>query len=462
MKLFFLTLFIVSCSIINAQEKSDTTFVPKSTYKKKVLDNVEVNFLFSNYVQHGNHAAVTGGVGDEKLTDNTPTILVNIPLNDDDVLSVDFGVDVTTSASTNQINPFPASKATAAKSSWVTKSGIASGSSSGIITTRASGGGGVIVGGVLIPSAGNPNHKRTHGVIGYNSTSDNRSFTWGADGSFSTEKGYKSMGFGFQLRKSFNDDNSEFNLNSKAYLDHINPIYPGEFRVSEGLSPSVGFKLLDVTYRNSFSSALSFSQILNKRMQFSLNADIIYQQGLLSSNYQRVYFKDKPIVTYNGIELAHDIERLPSTRIKHPIGLRFNYFVSDFLILRTFYRHYTDNWGVNANTYDIQVPLKFSPSVTFYPMFRYHSQQQAKYFAPKSQHLSTELFYTSDYDLSTFNSSQYGFGLTIAPPLGIFKFESSDEGDPVRFKSVDLRYNYYNRTDGLTAGIITFDTEFTF
>ncbi|NDK18686.1 MAG: DUF3570 domain-containing protein, partial [Zetaproteobacteria bacterium] len=128
----------------------------------------------------------------------------------------------------------------------------------------------------------------------------------------------------------------------------------------------------------------------------------------------------------------------------------------------TFYRHYSDDWGVSANTYDIQIPLKISPSFTMYPMFRHHSQLQARYFAPKSQHLSTELFYTSDYDLSTFNSSQYGMGFTIAPPLGIFNLDTSNDRKRFRFKSFDIRYNYYSRTDGLDANILSLNAQFSF
>ncbi len=434
-----------------SQTKKDSTKVTKTSFKKKVLDNVEVNFLYSNYLQNGNHGAVTGGTGDENLTDNTPAILISIPLNDDDVLNIDFGVDVTTSASTDQINPFGVS--TSGGGGDDDKIGDTSNRSNKIIATSASSGGG---------GDDQPLHTRAHGVVAYSHTSDNRSFTWGLDGTFSSEQGYRSLGFGAQLRKSFNDENSEFNVSSKAYFDKIDLIYPGEFRPSEGLEPSVGFKLLDLTHRNTISASVSFSQVLTKRLQISLVADIIYQEGLLSTNYQRVYFKDKPLVSVNNFNLAHDIERLPSKRTKHPYGARLNYYVNDYVILRTFYRHYTDDWGVSADTYDVQVPIKLSESFTIFPMYRYHSQQQAKYFAPYRAHLSTESLYTSDYDLSTFNSSQYGMGLTIAPPLGIFKFNTSNNDDKVRFKSFDLRYNYYSRSDGLDANIFSLSAKFTF
>ena len=57
-----------------------------STYKKRVLETTEVDFLSSYYSQQGNNASVTGGIGDEKLTDVTPTIIISLPLNEDDVL----------------------------------------------------------------------------------------------------------------------------------------------------------------------------------------------------------------------------------------------------------------------------------------------------------------------------------------------------------------------------------------
>jgi len=377
--------------------------------------------------------------------------LMNVPFNEDDVFSVDFGVDFTTSASTDQINPFAV--ATSGGGEGDDKNGNTGNKSATFLKTSASSGGG---------GDDKPAHARAHGNLTYTHTSDNRTFSWGADGAFSSEQGYRSVGIGAVMRKSFNDENSEINLNAKAYFDNIDLIYPGEFRVSEGLSPSVGFKPLNINHRNSFSAALSFSQILNKRMQIAFNADIIYQQGLLSTNYQRVYFKDKPVKTVKNTNLAHDIERLPSTRTKHPFGMRFNYAVSDNIILRTFYRHYTDDWGVSANTYDIQVPLKLSAAFTMYPMYRHHAQQQSKYIAPYRAHLSTESLYTSDYDLSTFNSSQYGMGFTIAPPFGIFKLDTTHKGKSVRFKSFDLRYNYYSRSDGLSANIITLNAQFSF
>jgi hypothetical protein len=64
-------------------------------------------------------------------------------------------------------------------------------------------------------------------------------------------------------------------------------------------------------------------------------------------------------------------------------------------------------------------------------------------------HLSTEEFYTSDYDLSQFHSNQLGFGFNytdIFTSFNIWKFG---------LKSFDFRYANYNRSDGLTANIFS-------
>jgi len=102
MKNILVIILLLSGFISQAQQASDSI----QTYKKRVLETTEVDFLASYYTQDGNNAAVSGGIGTEKLTDVTPTIVVSIPLNDDDVLTIDGGVSAYTSASSSNINPF--------------------------------------------------------------------------------------------------------------------------------------------------------------------------------------------------------------------------------------------------------------------------------------------------------------------------------------------------------------------
>ena len=101
MKFPIIVLLLLITASVFSQEK-DTTAV----FKKRVLENTEVDFLASYYKQDGIHSAVSGGIGSEKLTDLTSNIVVAMPMNDDDVLTIDVGISAYTSASSSNINPF--------------------------------------------------------------------------------------------------------------------------------------------------------------------------------------------------------------------------------------------------------------------------------------------------------------------------------------------------------------------
>ena len=89
----FILLFITSFGFAQVNDSTQVN------YKKRVLESIEVDFLMSYYKQDGIHSAVSGGKGMEELTDITPTIVVAVPLNDDDVLTVDMGISAYSSAS---------------------------------------------------------------------------------------------------------------------------------------------------------------------------------------------------------------------------------------------------------------------------------------------------------------------------------------------------------------------------
>ena len=130
-------------------------------------------------------------------------------------------------------------------------------------------------------------------------------------------------------------------------------------------------------------------------------------------------------------------------------GGRLNYYFNEMVVIRTYYRYYFDNWGMTSHTGNIELPIKLSDQFTVYPTYRYYTQTAIDYFAPYEEHLSTEMYYTSDYDLSAFHANQYGFGLIYTDIFTKFKVFSFG------LKSIDLRFNQYSRTTGLKASIIS-------
>ncbi len=381
-----------------------------NTYKKRVLESAEVDFLSSYYTQDGNNAAVTGGLGTEELTDFTPTIVVSVPLNDDDILTIDAGISAYTSASSSNVNPFDKDQVA---NPFVASSGA---SRNDILTT----------------------------VVGtYSHSSDDRNDIWSANLSLANEYDYFSVGFGGSYTKLFNEKNTEFTIKANAFLDTWNAIYPSELRDN----PS--FEKFNDESRNSYSAGIGFSQILTKKMQGTLSFDVIHQEGLLSTPFQRVQFSDIADVIVQEFTLGDDVERLPDTRFKVALGGRLHYYINEFVLVRTFYRYYTDDWGINSHTASIEIPIKITDKFTLYPSYRFYIQTAADYFAGFNQHLSTQEFYTSDYDLSDFDANQYGFGISytdIFTKTHVWKFG---------LKSIDLRFRQYERNSGLKASIFS-------
>jgi uncharacterized protein Veg len=429
-------LFLVA-QVVYSQENeatTDTTIV----FKKRVLEAIEVDFLTSYYKQDGVHSSVSGGIGSEKLTDLASNIVVAIPMNDDDVLTIDAGISAYTSASSSNINPFDADAATP----WQSSSGASE--QDALVAL----------------------------VVNYSHSSDDRNFIWNADVAVSMEYDYSSIGVGGGITKLFNDKNSEISVKANVYLDNWQPIYPKELQfglnsvydqsgtISSLYNPI--FVEWDATNRNSYSASVTFSQVLTKKTQFSIFFDVVQQEGRLSSPYHRMYFADKAnyyvgnplgIRNYQNesntstYHLADAIEKLPESRFKLPIGVRWNYYVNEVFVIRTYYRYYTDNWDLTAHTASLEIPIKLSDKFTITPLYRYYTQTQSKYFAPYDTHLSTEEFYTSDYDLSTFDANQYGFGFSYTDVFAsgkLWKFG---------LKNIDLRFNHYDRSDGLSSTI---------
>lgn len=398
----------------------------EESYKTRVLESTEIDALFNYYEQDGENAATTGGRGTEELTDISPSIVVAIPLNDDDVLTITANVSAYTSASSSNVNPFDGN-------------GPAD---------------------PFVASSGASKSDTWINLVGsYAHSSDDRNRIWSTNLSLAVEYDYTSFGFGGSYTWLFNEKNTELSLNGNVYLDSWSLIYPIELRQDGGFENVVlgydpDFTEHTTTKRNSYSAGMAFSQILSSRMIGYLSADLIYQDGLLSTPFHRVYFSDKEDYFFENFHLADDVERLPGSRLKIALGGRLNYFLSERLTVRTYYRFYTDDWGISSHTASIELPVKITDKFTIYPSYRYYNQTAADYFAPYNEHLSMAEFYTSDYDLSKFNANNYGFGISYTDVLTKAKIGK------LGLKSIDFKYNKYDRNSSFSASMYSIGVSF--
>ncbi len=367
-----------------------------AAYKTRKLSFEEANLVTSYYQQDGNHSAVTGGTGTEKLTDFSGALDIKLSLRDKlnrkHTINFEMGIDHYTSASSDKINPRTISSASQAD-------------------TR------------LYPS------------LDWSRENEKKGTTIGAGISLSNEFDYFSTGVNLHFAQKTKNRSGEFTAKIQAYIDRLKYITPIEFRPGGGNDDDDDH--YDSRSRNSFSSSLSWSQVVNQRFQLMFLADFIYQQGYLGLPFHRVYFNDQSV----------HIENLPDSRWKIPLGVRASYFIGDYIILRGFYRYYHDNWGLNAHTADLETSIKINSFFSITPFYRYYRQSAVKYFAPMNAHTASDTYYTSNYDLSEFTSQFFGAGFRIAPPKGLF--------GSAHINMLELRYGHYMKNYGMNANIIS-------
>jgi len=430
--------FSIICRLgVHAQTKQDTTrnnhpfavYTPGSGdstgYQSRALRVDEVDLFSSYYNQNGNHSAVTGGIGTQKVTDFSSGLDLHLVwLNqayNKNTLSVGFGYDHHSSASAAY---------------------------------------------VALNGGGKPGGSRVYPSLDWTIENAQKGTSFGIGAYYSGEYNYKSTGADLHWSVKTKDRNGEFGVKLQGYFDQVTMILPSEFIPPPPAASNPGTIVittasgnteivsangqvisstksgLPTSPRTTLTAALSYSQMINSRLQIMLLGDVVTQSGYLGLPFHRVYFSNT----------KDTIEKLPSSRFKLPLGIRANYFLGDNMVLRSYYRYYKDDWGINSNTASLEVAYKISPFFSISPFYRYYNQSAAKYFAPYEAHSPNDQFYTSNYEYAKFQANYFGVGFRIAPPTGVLGWQNLHD--------LEIRYGHYSQSTGLVSDVISVNLGF--
>lgn len=385
-RFWILALLVCMMQVANSQPAD-------STFTKKDIKQTTFEYFFSYYNQNGDHSAVTGGTGTEKLTVFLNRLNINHTIDSSNTVFIEGGIDMISSASTDNID--------------------------------------------FIVSSESANDNRLWVSVGYQrNTKNNNQF--GIQPTFSIESDYLSVGLGgwYKARNKLNNwryglgayiyaDDLRWGRLSEDYRAPVSLVYPIE------LADSAWF---DIYMRYSYNLELDVQHDINRRMSIGFFPGLIVQTGLLSTPFHRFYFA--------GADTAV-VENLPTSRVKIPLGLRLNSFIGARVVLQLYYRFYWDDFGIKANTVNLEVPIKVTPQFTFTPFIRWYTQTATSYFYPYKTASRGITYYTSDYDLSQFTSFKIGAGIKFLTVKDVF------------FRQVAVRYAHYSRSDGLSFNQIS-------
>jgi hypothetical protein len=367
------------------------------------LNKTEIELVYHHYLQDGNNSAVTGGKGTEELSVYGPALTLKKTTRKN-TFSFNLGTDIITSASTDNID--------------------------------------------YVMSSASRIDARTYANVSYTRQQKNRNSSVNGGVGFSVESDYFSLSGSLGFTKRDKKELRTFSVQLQVFDDDlrwgrldldirkpVKLIYPSELR---------GRQWFDNYKRKSYNLKTGFTQILNARNILAVFPEVSYQQGLLSTPFHRVYFTNDSVV----------VERLPDERYKAAVAVKLNTFTGGNVILKNTVNIYKDNFGIIAFSFENETAVKVRSYLTFLPNIRIYTQKSSTYFAGYKEPKSSQAYYTSDYDLSAFQSLNVGLGIKYTPQ----KYMSRRSV----FNSAVLRYNYLHRSNNLNAHILSLVMQTTF
>ncbi|MCG8750327.1 DUF3570 domain-containing protein [Tenacibaculum finnmarkense] len=488
-----------------------------SQKKIKQLDKVEVDILYNYYEQDGNNGAVTGGLGTEKLDNNAPQISVSIPVNKTATFGATLGLDHYTSASTANIDKYGAvtSASTRSETPENNDNNLASEDTRKYLSLNFS---------RLMPDNNSAVSVLYGYSKEFDVTSNYGKITWQKDSKDGNKflsitagvfidkwlliypgeiRDGRNTGAGGGKNGHHHDDDDHDDHDDDDDDDHDYDYYYDYFNTDKdhdkdddkddddhdhdhdhdhhdrlvtknysarddddddddddyyGNQTAAAFKGYDKDTRFTYNVGATYGGNINSRLNASVTAEVIIQKGILNTPFHRVYFNDG--ITQEQFKHVKS-EKLPKSRVKKALGFRANYFVSNFLVTRLFYRWYTDDFGIKASSFEIETPIKLGDGFTLYPFYRFHTQTKSDYFEAYGAHNLDAEYYTSDYDLAKFTTNKYGVGMKFSPVNGVLGFKINKKRE-FQFKSLEFRLSRFKRSTGLEATSITLKNTFTF
>ena len=387
LKLFCLALFGFKSSELLAQ---DTDSLPKPVIH-------EIEWQSGVYLQDGEHSAVTGGEGTEKLQVYRNKFAFSKSKTDRYTYQLSAGVDFITSASTDKIDFDDSSASRHDAHTYVQ-----------------------VAYGRTLPKS----KAEVQLSTGLAFESDYLSVP--AKVSVNYPDPSRSRNYNLELEAFFDD--LRWGRLSKGFFNPVELVYPSELRNREWH---------DTHERKTYNFKFGLEQVINKRSNAALLLQMSYQKGLLSTPFHRVIFNDG----------EKRVEQLPSERFRFPLALRWNYFLNSNSIIKMEIDYYVDNFDIDAISGRVEFVKYLKNGLSLKPHFSLYTQSASKYFKPINEHNPSSIYYTSDYDLSHFTSFKTGIALRIISA----KFVSEQK----KTKDLEIRYAFTNRDDGLQAHIMT-------
>jgi len=175
---------------------------------------------------------------------------------------------------------------------------------------------------------------------------------------------------------------------------------------------------------------LSLAQVITKNLIMSAALDVTTDAGFLNNPYRKVRYIDPG----NSSQFLLEDEIYPETRTSTAIAVRARYFLPYRAALHAEFRTFQDSWGINGNNIEVGYTHPFADDWIAEVHFRTYAQTKADFYNDLFPFQQAQNFLARDKELSTFNNSTIGFGVSYEFAKG--------EGGSIDKASVNFKFDH--------------------
>lgn len=192
---------------------------------------------------------------------------------------------------------------------------------------------------------------------------------------------------------------------------------------------------------------VSLTQVITKNLIMSAAFDVTTDEGFLNNPYRKYRYTD-PNDSSNYIL---EYEKYPETRTSTALAVRARYFLPYRAALHAEVRTFQDSWGIKANNFEVGYTHPFADDWIVEAHFRAYAQTKATFYDDLFPFFESQNFLARDKELSTFNDSAIGFGIS-------YEFAKGEGGSidkaSVNFKFDHIQFNYDDFRDARDKSLV--------
>ena len=223
----------------------------------------------------------------------------------------------------------------------------------------------------------------------------------------STEKDYRSLGLTGKASFDLNSHLTTLLVGAGYNWDEVFPVGG----IVSGLSPPGTVTGSNSSPKRVASVLFGVSQVVTRRWLVGASASLASEQGFLTEPYKVVSVMNAS----TGIPIAQLTEERPDARQRFNVQLDSVYHFTRNLLYLTV-GHSWDDWGIRANSLDLNLRHPINDAVWVEPHLRYYAQGAADFFhvgLVAGQPLPE--FASADYRLGILNTTTAGITLAFRP-----------------------------------------------